>query len=399
MEYKRFIKKLLCHKKIDKEFQKNTKDPLILKQLSLIRKNKKYSFLNDFYCLLPFNYSHISHTPPIKNIRENLRVLKEKGVHVSSRMYDSYQNFKKSKFQGYFTKSNDIISIKGFPEYYQLRLDFFTGIIDPQKIIKIGKKEYHKCKHEISALEKKGVKVLYHTFKNKKEVILFIRKFLRDIIKRCSNDFTFDTHIRFPRIQINTKLNENESKAYFMYNSPTCKYPYGKGKGKVVINLNSLVHVDISDLCVLILHEILPGHFYQHYYYPTPFLKPSHVFTEGWALYIEKYIDQFGDSYKLARLRNRLLRSVRCMIDPYIHYKHIGYKKACKIYSTLLPFLSKKEVKYDIRRYMSNPGQACSYLIGCHKIESLLKKFKGSRKKFHNTLLKKGAGVFYLSMS
>jgi uncharacterized protein (DUF885 family) len=405
MKYKKFIRTFLCSKKFPDIKNKTNVDPRILVQERIIKEKRRFHLLNKLFGCVSFGV-HKNTKTPLRKLKSVLNNLKESyGITVGKRLFDSYSNFHDVSKKLVLNSDNDVISLKSKygESFYLGKLYLNTGTRNWKKIIHTGKQEYKLCKREIQKLERKNVCPLLKSFKNLKEARMFVKQVVCEIYKKFKKYFPFPNKLQLPEIIVHGSLNKNESKAYFLYNTPTCKFIHRKEKGIVIFHLKSLNNIDISDLSVIIAHEVLPGHFFQHYYFPSDFFLASNVFIEGWGLYVEKYMDSFGDSYKLARLRNRMLRSVRCIIDPMIHMKHIGYQRAFEVYRKYLPFLTKEEIQNDIRRYYSNPGQACSYLIGCKKIERIVpygdkhdKHDHHEIKQFHKKLLRGGAGIFFI---
>ena len=62
-----------------------------------------------------------------------------------------------------------------------------------------------------------------------------------------------------------------------------------------------------------------------------------------------------------------------------------------KMYSLLNGHMTRRFCKEEVLRYICNPGQACSYMIGCKFIERMSKR-RGSitLKEFHHKLLSIG---------
>ena len=90
-------------------------------------------------------------------------------------------------------------------------------------------------------------------------------------------------------------------------------------------------------------------------------------FGEGWALYAERVADEMGlyseDLDRFGYLASAKFRSARMVVDAGIHTRNMSYDDATKLLSEQAT-LSPEEVRGEVNRYISWPGQAPSYMIG-----------------------------------
>jgi uncharacterized protein (DUF885 family) len=90
-------------------------------------------------------------------------------------------------------------------------------------------------------------------------------------------------------------------------------------------------------------------------------------FGEGWALYAERVADEMGlysgDLDRFGYLSSAKFRSARMVIDSGIHTRGMSYEDAIKLL-TEQSTLSPAQVRGEVNRYISWPGQAPSYMIG-----------------------------------
>jgi uncharacterized protein (DUF885 family) len=109
-------------------------------------------------------------------------------------------------------------------------------------------------------------------------------------------------------------------------------------------------------------------------------------FGEGWALYAERVADELqlysGDLDRFGYLASAKFRAARMVLDAGIHTRGMGYEEA-------IAFLgqqstrSAEEVRGEINRYISWPGQAPSYMIGNLEILRLREEARaGLRERF-----------------
>ncbi len=154
-------------------------------------------------------------------------------------------------------------------------------------------------------------------------------------------------------------------------------------------------------------HEAVPGHHFQGALQAEdtslPAFLRSRVFGnnsaigEGWGLYAERLAAEQGwydgdPAGLLGQLQMALFRARRLVVDTGLHAKHWTREQAVE-YLGPLPGLSPES---EVDRYVSQPGQACSYMIGELKIVELRERARqalGERfrlAEFHNRVL--GAG-------
>lgn len=180
-----------------------------------------------------------------------------------------------------------------------------------------------------------------------------------------------------------------------------------KGKaGNYVVNTYDLTQRPLYNLPALTLHEGVPGHHHQislgqeledvpefrKSLYPT-------AFGEGWGLYSEKLGIEMG-IYKtpydhFGRLSYEMWRACRLVVDTGMHWK--GWTReqaeACFLENSAL---AKHNIKTEVERYISWPGQALAYKIGELKIVELRQRAekalgdKFSIREFHDAVLLQG---------
>lgn len=148
----------------------------------------------------------------------------------------------------------------------------------------------------------------------------------------------------------------------------------GRRGGYYMVNTYALETRPLYTLAALTAHEGVPGHHQQgsvrdeienfpdfrRAFYP-------HAFGEGWGLYAEKLgiemniyetpYDHFG------RLSYEMWRAVRLVVDTGIHYRGWSREQAQDFLADNSA-LSLHNVRTEIDRYISWPGQALAYKIG-----------------------------------
>ncbi|WP_395699173.1 DUF885 domain-containing protein [Aquabacterium sp.] len=157
----------------------------------------------------------------------------------------------------------------------------------------------------------------------------------------------------------------------------------------------------------LVAHEAVPGHhlqtaralelrdlpaFRRSAFYPA--------FGEGWALYAETLGPELGlytDRYSLfGHLQAQIFRAARLVVDTGLHAMGWPRQRAIDYLAEQTGY-DQEMVSAEVDRYLSNPGQALTYMIGEQKILSLRDKARqalGARfdiRQFHMAVLDQGA--------
>jgi uncharacterized protein (DUF885 family) len=153
-------------------------------------------------------------------------------------------------------------------------------------------------------------------------------------------------------------------------------------------------------------HETIPGHHLQGAIaqerpgaHPLTRYLFFSGFGEGWALYAERLADTMGlyssDLYRLGELDEQALRAARLVVDPglavlgWTRQRAIDYMLAHLMYD-------RQSIESEVDRYIANPGQATSYMVGRLEIERLRQEAEqrlGSRfdlREFHDRVLENG---------
>jgi uncharacterized protein (DUF885 family) len=152
----------------------------------------------------------------------------------------------------------------------------------------------------------------------------------------------------------------------------------------------------------LVYHETVPGHHFQvaleleNAELPTfrqlRVLGGIPAFSEGWGLYAERLAAESGwydgdPEGLLGQLDSALFRARRLVVDTGLHAKRWTRQQA----------IDYGIEASEIERYVVNPGQACSYMIGQLKIVELREKARAalgprfSLREFHNLVLGTGS--------
>jgi uncharacterized protein (DUF885 family) len=152
----------------------------------------------------------------------------------------------------------------------------------------------------------------------------------------------------------------------------------------------------------LVYHETVPGHHFQvalelentalPQFRQIRAFGPISAFSEGWGLYAERLAAELGwydgdPEGLIGQLDSALFRARRLVVDTGLHAKRWTRQQA----------IDYGIEASEVERYVVNPGQACSYMIGQLKIVELREKARaalGSRfslREFHNAVLGTGS--------
>lgn len=176
--------------------------------------------------------------------------------------------------------------------------------------------------------------------------------------------------------------------------------------GNYVVNTYDLSQRPLYNLPSLTLHEGVPGHHHQislaQELKDVPEFRKNlypNAFGEGWGLYAEKLGVEMGiyrtDYENFGRLTYEMWRACRLVVDTGMHWK--GWSRAqaeaCFFDNTAL---APHNIRTEVERYISWPGQALAYKIGEMKILELRKKAKAELgdefdiRGFHDAVLGNG---------
>jgi uncharacterized protein (DUF885 family) len=124
------------------------------------------------------------------------------------------------------------------------------------------------------------------------------------------------------------------------------------------------------------------------------------VYSEGWGLYAETLGPELGlyqDPYsRFGFQTNQAWRAARLVVDTGIHAKGWTRRQAID-YMTNVTGMERNRVEWEVDRYISQPAQALTYMIGQLKIVELREKAKralGPRfdiRRFHMAALDQGS--------
>lgn len=183
--------------------------------------------------------------------------------------------------------------------------------------------------------------------------------------------------------------------------------PDGKRPGRVSVAVSDPTHRSFINDEAVAYHEGVPGHHLQITIQQSLTGLPefrkhggNSAYTEGWGLYAEELGKEIGfyqdPGSDYGRLRSELFRAVRLVVDTGIH--DMGWTRDQVVdYMRQSHSVDEPTIQAETDRYISGPGQACSYKLGQLKIRELRERAKaklGAKfdlKAFHDEVLSGGA--------
>lgn len=183
--------------------------------------------------------------------------------------------------------------------------------------------------------------------------------------------------------------------------------PGGDRGGAFWLNTYALDQRPLYELPALTLHEAVPGHHHQNALAleipDAPEFRKNLYFSaygEGWALYAERLGDEMGiyqtPYEQFGRLSYEMWRACRLVIDTGIHAMGWSREEALAFLSDNTS-LSQGNIRAEVDRYISWPGQALSYKLGEIKIRELRERAEAELgdafdlREFHDAVLVNGA--------
>ncbi len=181
----------------------------------------------------------------------------------------------------------------------------------------------------------------------------------------------------------------------------------GDHGGAFWVNTHALDQRPLYELPALTLHEAVPGHHHQNAValemQDVPEFRKDLYFSafgEGWALYTENLGVEMGiyrSPYEhFGRLSYEMWRACRLVIDTGIH-SHGWTRQRALDFMSANTSLSEGNIRAEIDRYISWPGQALAYKLGelrIRQMRSHAERLLGERfdlREFHDVVLQNGA--------
>ena len=192
--------------------------------------------------------------------------------------------------------------------------------------------------------------------------------------------------------------------AVAFYNRPA---PDGSRPGIYYVNLADMNQVQSVQLEAIAVHEGAPGHHFQIARAQELQGLPKFrrfggysAYSEGWGLYTERLAKEMGayidPNAEFGMLSLQMWRAIRLVTDTGLHSKRWTRERAIE-YFRANSSLSQLDIEREVNRYINNPGQATSYMIGQLKIAELRRRAENALRDrfdirdFHEVVLGNGA--------
>lgn len=212
---------------------------------------------------------------------------------------------------------------------------------------------------------------------------------------------------RLPEAKLEVRAVEKwrqETAAVAFYNRPA---PDGSRPGIFYVNLADMNQVNKQQVNAIAVHEGAPGHHFQIARAQELEGLPKFrrfgfygSYIEGWGLYTERLAKEMGayptPDTEFGMLSLQMWRAIRMVVDTGMHSKRWTREQAIAFFQKNSP-LSQRDIVKEVDRYINNPGQATSYMVGQLKIAGLREKAQkalGPRfdiRDFHEAVLANGA--------
>ena len=338
---------------------------------------------------------------------------------IAESVVPAYQRFRDFMAEEYVPEARGSIGASALPrgrDFYRHRVRRFTTLeITPEEVHQLGLAEVKRIRGEmdeiIRRVEFEGDFAAFTEFlredprfyvETKEELLEAVALVLKRMDGALPTLFG-----KLPRMPYGLR----EVPDYIAPRTTTAYYqqPIGDGTraGFYYLNTYNLKSRPLYMTEALSYHEAVPGHHLQLALQQEIESLPNFrkfggftAFVEGWALYSERlgletgfYTDPYSD---FGRLTMEIWRACRLVVDTGIHYFGWTREKAIA-FMTDNSAMSEHNIRAEVDRYISWPGQALAYKMGELKIRELRQTAEeqlGNRfdiRSFHDMILGSGA--------
>ena len=351
--------------------------------------------------------------------REHRRLQREISEAITESVVPGYQRFREFMAKEYVPEARGSLGASALPrgrDFYRHRVRRFTTLdITPEEIHKIGLAEVERIRGEMDAIIRRvefdGDFAAFTKFlredpqfyaETEEELLQAVAYTLKKMDGELPTLFGRLPRTPYGLRRVPDYIAPQTTAAYY-------QRPSGDGTraGFYYMNVYNLKSRPLYTVAALSLHEAVPGHHLQLALQQEIESLPNFrkfsgftAFVEGWALYAERlgleagfYEDPYSD---FGRLTMEIWRACRLVVDTGIHY--FGWSREQAIaYMTDNSALSEHNIRSEVDRYISWPGQALAYKMGELKIRELRKMAEerlGEQfdlRAFHDMLLGSGA--------
>jgi uncharacterized protein (DUF885 family) len=335
---------------------------------------------------------------------------------VNTEVFPAYRQFSTFISKDYIPYTRTALSVNSLGDgkrRYQAALRRFTTTdLTAAQIHEIGLKEVARIEGEMAALAKANGYRDLDDFRNHIEndpkyqatsadaIVEDFRKYIAQMEPELPRLFNL-----LPKTAVTVEpIPPFQAGAATHYQGGT---PDGKRPGRVSVAVSDPTHRSYINDEAVAYHEGVPGHHLQISIQQSLTGLPefrkhggNSAYTEGWGLYAEELGKEIG-FYKdpgsdYGRLRSELFRAVRLVVDTGIHDMNWSRDQVVE-YMRNSHSVDEPTIQSETDRYISGPGQACSYKLGQLKIRELRERAKQQLgpqfdlKTFHDEILSGGA--------
>ena len=301
--------------------------------------------------------------------------------------YKQFSNFITTEYIPYTRTALSINSLPGGKRRYESSLRRFTTTnLSAAEIHKIGLSEVARIEGEMATLAKANGYPSLEAFRAKIEsdpkyvpsseqsIVDDFSKYIAQMQPKLIELFTI-----VPKDPVTVEaIPDFQKAAATHYQTGT---PDGKRPGRVSVAVSDYAKRSFINDEAVAYHEGVPGHHMQLSVQQSITGLPefrkhggNSAYTEGWALYAEQlgkevgFYQDPGSDY--GRLRSELFRAVRLVVDTGIHDMNWTRDEVVD-YMRKSHAIDEPTIQAETDRYISGPGQACSYKLGQLKIREL----------------------------
>lgn len=337
---------------------------------------------------------------------------------IDQEVVPAYQNYFDFMVMNYLPNSRESVGASELPngrEFYQNRIKHYTTLdLTPEEIHQKGLAEVKRIRNEMAVvIEKTGFKGSFEEFTNfLRTDPQFYPKTAEELLKEAAY-IAKQADGQLPKF---FKLLPRQPYGIAPVPAEIApKYTTGRYSGSnssdragfYWVNTYALDRRPLYQMEALTLHEAVPGHHlqgalareledlpdYRRYTYIS-------AFGEGWGLYAEwlgKEMGFYQDPYSdFGRLSYEMWRAARLVVDTGMHAMGWSREQAMDFMASNTA-LSLHNVKTEIDRYITWPGQALSYKLGEMLIRQLRTEAEEALgaefdiREFHYQVLKNGS--------
>ena len=364
-------------------------------------------------------YAPCKKFPGTLNSGEQAKMRAEISAAIAEVVVPAYRRFREFMAEEYVPQARGSIGASALPrgrDFYRHRVRRFTTLdITPEEVHKIGLAEVKRIRGEmdeiIRRVEFKGDFAAFTKFlrvdpqfyaETEEELLQVVAIALKKMDGELPVLFGKLPRLPYGLRRVPEYIAPQTTAAYY-------QRPSGDGTraGFFYMNVFNLKSRPLYTVEALSLHEAVPGHHLQLALQQEIESLPNFrkfggftAFVEGWALYAERlgleagfYENPYSD---FGRLTMEIWRACRLVVDTGIHY--FGWTREQAIaYMAENSAMSEHNIRSEVDRYISWPGQALAYKMGELKIRELRKMAEerlGERfdiRAFHDMLLGSGA--------